>query len=497
MHLENQSALQTVSQQAVADADHGNFDDIRGGALNRGIHRDTLTERAHIEVLALQLGQRAAAAKQRGNIALLPAGLLDVLHIFLHARIGVKVGFDKLARLFARHADILREREIRDAVHDAEVDRLARGAHLRRDLLKRHMVDLGSRCGVNILPVLEGFDHVLVLRDMREHAQFDLRIIRVNQDVIFVRCDKHAAQFAAKLGADRNILQVRFGRGQASGGGHGLLKMRVNASVRRTDDLEKSLNVGAFQLGQLAVLEDARHDRVVLRDTLKHLNVGGIACFCLFRSLQAEFLEQHLAQLLGTVDVELAVRVMINLLGQVADTHIQLVTEGTQLIRLDRTARRFHLSQHAQERQLDFVVQLSHAELLNPVSRLGVNGAQRTDMLRHGLLSVLLTAEQRNRRRIVQIQLRQLGIAVRKRKPRQVVAGLGRVEQIRRDGGVEHDALRVHTALQQCPHGGLRIVQHERQRAVEQAAQNVVPRVTERLREQDVRRVAVQQANCT
>jgi len=170
--------------------------------------------------------------------------------------------------------------------------------------------------------------------------------------------------------------------------------MRVNASVHRADDLEKSLNVGAFQLGQLAVLEDARHDRVVLRDTLKHLNVGGIACFCLFRSVQAEFLEQHLAQLLGTVDVELAVRVMINLLGQVADTHVQLVTEGTQLVRLDRTARRFHLSQHAQERQLDFIVQLSHAELLDPVSRLGVNGAQRTDMLRHGLLGVLLTAEE-------------------------------------------------------------------------------------------------------
>ena len=163
MHLENQSALQTVSQQAVADAYHGDLDDIRGGALNRGIHGDTLTERAHIEVLALQLGQRAAAAEQGRNVALLPAGLLDVLHIFLHARIGVKVGFDKLARLFARHADILREREIRNAVHDAEVDRLARGAHLRRDLLKRHMVDLGSRRSVNILPVLEGFDHVLVL----------------------------------------------------------------------------------------------------------------------------------------------------------------------------------------------------------------------------------------------------------------------------------------------------------------------------------------------
>ena len=85
---------------------------------------------------------------------------------------------------------------------------------------------------------------------------------------------------------------------------------------------------------------------------------------------------------------------MINLLGQVADTHVQLVTEGTQFIRLDRTARRFHLSQHTQERQLDFVVQLSHAKLLDPVSRLGVNGAQRADMLRHDLLGVLLTAEE-------------------------------------------------------------------------------------------------------
>ena len=85
---------------------------------------------------------------------------------------------------------------------------------------------------------------------------------------------------------------------------------------------------------------------------------------------------------------------MINLLGQVADTHIQLVTEGTQLVRLNCTAHRFHLSQHAQERQLDFVVQLSHAELLDPVSRLGVNGAQRAGVLRHGLLGVLLTAEE-------------------------------------------------------------------------------------------------------
>ena len=50
--------------------------------------------------------------------------------------------------------------------------------------------------------------------------------------------------------------------------------------------------------------------------------------------------------------------------------------------------------------------------------------------------------------------------------------------------------------MQQCPHGGLRIVQHERQAAVEQAAQDVLPCRTEALREQDMRGVTVQQANC-
>ena len=48
---------------------------------------------------------------------------------------------------------------------------------------------------------------------------------------------------------------------------------------------------------------------------------------------------------------------------RVADADIQLVAKGTQLIRLDRTARRFHLSQHAQARQLDFVVPVSYTHL--------------------------------------------------------------------------------------------------------------------------------------
>ncbi|MFQ9975325.1 MAG: hypothetical protein ACLRVN_03065 [Butyricicoccus sp.] len=58
---------------------------------------------------------------------------------------------------------------------------------------------------------------------------------------------------------------------------------------------------------------------------------------------------------------------MINLLGQVADTHVQFVTEGTQPS--GSTAQpAAPSSQQAQERQLT-VVQL-HAELLDPVSRL-------------------------------------------------------------------------------------------------------------------------------
>ena len=269
----------------------------------------------------------------------------------------------------------------------------------------------------------------------------------------------------------------------------------MDAAVPRADDLQKPLDIGALELGQLAVFQNRRDDRMQARELFEHVHIGRVAGLGLFLRGQAELFKQHLAQLAGGVDVEFAARVLVDLPDQHRDARVQLVAEGAQLVRRDRAAEHLHLREHAQERQLDLVIQPAHAELLDLVRGLGVDRADGADVLRAGRHGLLLSAERRDRRRVVQIERGQLGIAVGERDARQVVARLGRVDQIGRDTGVEFDALRVHAAREQRRDGGLGVVQDELDRAVEQAAQDGVPiRIREIVREQHVRRIAVQQA---
>ena len=209
---------------------------------------------------------------------------------------------------------------------------------------------------------------------------------------------------------------------------------------------------------------------MLVRKLFQHVHIGRIPGLGLFLRRQAELVKQHLAQLAGGVDVELAARVLVDLADQHLDTRVQLVAKGAQLIRRDRTARDLHLRKDAQERQLDLVIQLAHAELLDLVRSFGVDRAHRAHMLRAGLHRLLLPAERRDRRRVVQIEHRKFGVAVGERHARQVVARLGRIDQIGRDAGVEFDAFRLDIAREQRRDSRLGVVQHELDRAVEQAA---------------------------
>ena len=330
---------------------------------------------------------------------------------------------------------------------------------------------------------------------MREHAQLDLRIVRVDQHMVVIRRNKHAAQLAPELGAHRDVLQIRVGRGQAASRGHSLLKVGVDAPVLRTDDLQKPLDIGAFELGQLAVFQNRRDDRMHARELCQHVHVGRVPGLGLFLRRQAELFKQHLAQLAGGVDVEFAARVLVDLADQHLDTRVQLVAKGAQLVRRDRAARDLHLRKDTQERQLDFIKEPAHAKLLDLIRSLGVDRAHRAHMLRAGFHRLLLPAERRDRRRVVQIEHRKFGVAVGERHARQVVARLGRIDQIGRDAGVEFDAFRLDIAREQRRDSRLGVVQDEFDRTVEQAAQDGIPVcICEIVRKQHVRGLAVQQA---
>ena len=63
---------------------------------------------------------------------------------------------------------------------------------------------------------------------MREHAQLDLRVVGRDEHVAGIG-DERAADLAAELGADRNVLQVGIAAAQTAGRRHRLVEARVDA----------------------------------------------------------------------------------------------------------------------------------------------------------------------------------------------------------------------------------------------------------------------------
>jgi hypothetical protein len=63
---------------------------------------------------------------------------------------------------------------------------------------------------VNVAPIFKRLNEGWYPRDFRNQSQFDLRIINADQFPSRVS-NKGAANLASVFGADRNVLQIRFG----------------------------------------------------------------------------------------------------------------------------------------------------------------------------------------------------------------------------------------------------------------------------------------------
>ena len=168
---------------------------------------------------------------------------------------------------------------------------------------------------------------------------------------------------SSELGAHRNVLQVRFGRGQAAGRRDHLLKMRVDAVVLRVRNGKQAVHIGALELGQAAVFQNVCNDGMVVAQALEHLCTRRIAGLGLFRSRQAEPLEQDFAQLTGAVQVELRAGIQIDLIHKYRGCAFPDVRRTCAAHRrADSAACVLHLREHPLERQLNFVIKLAHAE---------------------------------------------------------------------------------------------------------------------------------------
>src|SRR5277367_5094927 len=108
---------------------------------------------------------------------------------------------------------------------------------------------------VDVFPATKSFDEDRIARKMSEDAQLNLRIIR-GKELKSRRGDERGANFAAELGADGNVLQIRIGRAQTSGCGAGLREARVQAAGDGVDQARQYVGIGGFELGQLTVFDD-------------------------------------------------------------------------------------------------------------------------------------------------------------------------------------------------------------------------------------------------
>ncbi len=149
--LEDHLYVRQFVVKLFMNIDHGDFDQVRGRALDRAVHGHALAEASLCGVAALEFGNRPAAAKDGGGIALLPSFRDVPVHEGPYGGESLKEGVDVLLRFGLRDAEVLREAERADAIDDAEDNGLGRAAHVSRDLAGREPEDFHGGSHVDVL----------------------------------------------------------------------------------------------------------------------------------------------------------------------------------------------------------------------------------------------------------------------------------------------------------------------------------------------------------
>ena len=179
-------------------------------------------------------------------------------------------------------------------------------------MIVRHAEDDRRRLAVNVPALLEGRDERRVARQMGQEAQLDLGIVGRDQHRAG-RGDEGTANGLAARRAHGDVLQVRVRGRQPSRGRPGLIEARVDAPGHRVDERRQGIDVGGFELRQLAVFDQQPGHLVPHRgELLQHLVVGRGAGFRLLEDRKLMLLEQHVPELRRRVEVELGSRGVID-----------------------------------------------------------------------------------------------------------------------------------------------------------------------------------------
>src|SRR5574344_429949 len=152
------------------DVDHGNLDDICCTSLYWGVDGVPLGESPDGSVVRIDIRQ-ISAAFEYGFYVSLTLGYLDVLlHVVFYLWICLEITVDEFFCLFTVSLQSFGKSENSDAVDNAEVGALGFSALVVRHLFYIFFVNFGSCCCMDVMPFVEGFNHIVITAQMCHHS---------------------------------------------------------------------------------------------------------------------------------------------------------------------------------------------------------------------------------------------------------------------------------------------------------------------------------------
>ena len=247
MHLQQHAAGEAGAGQGRGHARHGAADDVGGRALDRGIDCGALLKGALGVIGRGDAGEMHAPAEDRLDIAALAGQPLRLVDIVADTRETPEIGADILARFLAADAELGRQAEGRDAIDDAEIDRLGAAADQRVHALDGQAEHLARGHGVDVEAFGEGVAQLRDVGDVGKHPELDLAVIGRHQAGARRR-HEGGADAPPFLRAHRNVLQIGLDRGKAAGRGRGQCVAGMDAARGGVDMVGQRVGIGRLSL---------------------------------------------------------------------------------------------------------------------------------------------------------------------------------------------------------------------------------------------------------
>src|SRR6516225_4111625 len=181
-------------------------------------------------------------------------------------------------------------------------------------------------------------------------SQLDLGIIG-GDELVSVGCDEGAPDLAALLGADRNVLQVGLGGGEAAGGCRGVRVARVDAVRAGVDVTRQRVGIGRFELRNLAPVENFPRQRVTLLGQVLQGSGAGrpLAGLRLGAACKSKLAEQNIAELLRAARIERLAGERLDFGLERAGALREFTRQPREYVPINRNAAPLHAREHHDE----------------------------------------------------------------------------------------------------------------------------------------------------